>query len=135
MNKKQRGFFLTIDGLIALTMLLVALILISNQTFQPQTPRGIYLKQVSTDVLTVLQTSGRTETSLSGNTTAVREVFEALPITICMQVNLENTVNGTTITIPRPGCRGYGNQLQTVYRTFVYGNTQYIARLESWDNR
>ena len=131
----KKGFFLTIDGLIALTMLMVALLLITSQTFQPQTPRGIYLKQVSTDVLTILDINGRIDATLAGNTTGVREVFEALPITICMQLNLENTVNGTTISIPRPGCSGYGNQLQIVYRTFSSGNTQYVARLESWYNR
>lgn len=132
LESQKRGFLLTIDGILALGILLIVLLLISNQIFQPELPRGVYLKQISLDVLKVLSYNGRINSALNGNTSAVREILEVLPSNVCMQLNLEDSINASTITIAKPGCAGFGNQLQTTYRTVVVGSNRYVARLESW---
>ena len=126
------GFLLSIEGLVAIAIFVLVLLIISNQIFQPVIPRGVYLKHVSFDVLKVLAKDGRMTSALGSNSSAVREILEALPRNICMQLNLENAANSTNITIAKPGCTGFGNQIQTSYGTVLYNNKQYIAKLESW---
>ncbi len=130
-----KGFYLTLDGLFALTILVVVLILISNQLFQPVTPRGMYLKQVSYDLLEVMDKTDRAEHALFlGNTTAVRELLESFPIQVCAQVHFENTVSGSIITITRPTCGGFGTQLQATYRPMSIRGIRYMVKVESWYN-
>ncbi len=128
----KKAFLLTVDGVIALSMLLVMLAIIVNQIFQPTVPRGAYLKQISLDTLKVLDYDNRIASAINGNTTSTRSVLEALPINICMQLNIEHSLNSTNITVAKPGCGGFGNQLQTSYRTLTVSGTRYIVRLESW---
>lgn len=131
----RRGFLLTTDTIIAISTMLIVLAIISNQIFQPAAPRSAYLKQISLDVLKVLDYGGRIDAALAGNTSAAREVLEILPVHVCMQLSIESAGN-STVTIARPGCGGFGNELQTAYRTTTMGSARYIVRLESWyDNR
>ena len=126
------GFLLTVDGVIALSILLIILTVITNQIFQPTVPRGAYLKQISLDTIKVLDYDGRIVSAINGNTTSVRSVLETLPVNICMQLNIENSIISSNITVAKPGCGGFGNQLQTIYRTVTVSGTRYLIRLESW---
>lgn len=133
MNGSKNGFLLATDGIIALGILLIVFAIITNQIFQPAVPRAIYLKQLSLDTLKVLEYDGRIGAALDGNTSAVREVLEFLPVNTCMQLNIESIANGSSvITVARPGCSGFGSQLQTAYRTVVSGGARYIVKMESW---
>lgn len=132
---KYRGFLLTSEGIIALSIVLIVLGIITNQTFQSTVPRGTYLKQISFDVLKVLDYDGRIGKVIDGNTTAVREILENSQTNICMQLNIESTANSSNIiTIAKPNCNGFKNELQTTYRTTIYNNVEYVSTLQSWYN-
>ncbi len=132
-NKNKRGFLITIDTVVATAILLVALFLIGVERFMPLAPDGIYLKQVSLDVLSIIKNTGRIGYAIGENITAVREVFEITPKSICLRLIISEAIDeDSIITITKTDCSGYEKELQTAYTTVIYEDEIYICKLESW---
>jgi len=130
-----RGFIITFDALLAVSLLFVAALIMYTQTFQPVAPRGVYLKQVTLDVMTVMEKTGRIGIAIDGNSSAVREIMEATGESVCMQLTLKSS-NGTSIaTISKTGCSDYGKELQVAIQPVFYNGNSYIAKAESWYNK
>jgi len=131
-NKYRSAFLLTVDGIFALITLLIVLYIITNQTFQVPSTRGIYLKQISLDTFKILEDTGKIALAIELNNSAVREVFNDLPANSCMQLTIEHVASGNRTIILRPGCAIFKNELQISSRIVIHNSQIYLAQLESW---
>jgi len=129
----MRGFAITIDSLVALTFFFMAMIIISAQTYQPSAPGDVYLKQLTLDVLTVLEKTGDVNAILAGNTTPAYQVVEATPRLACMQVTVLNGSEDIVALVVKSGCnQTAGLDMQTAERPVLFNNTRFIIKSESW---
>jgi hypothetical protein len=129
----MKGFVITLDSAVALLFVLVALILISSQSISPKVPGNIYLKQLSLDVVKVLEKTGRIEGALLGNASAVNEVIEATPKLSCFEIQIINATGTTLQTFEKSECGQKTNlDIQIVTTSAYIGQRQYIIRSESW---
>lgn len=136
MRDKTRGFIITTDATIAVALLVIAVILLSTEWFRPLAPDGLYLKQVSLDTLEIIKKDGIAAKAINGNSSAVREVFEAMPNAVCMELTIDNARTYERVaTIPRPGCEEYEKALQTIYVPVIYEGNIYVMKLESWHRK
>ncbi len=127
----KKGFVFTIDATFALLIFAITLLLISHQIFQDPTPRSTYLKQISSDTITVLEKTGKLGQMLGSNSTEVRQVLDSLPQSVCAQVSLMSQ-SGNTTTITRPGCTNYQKELQIIRSPYIYGGSFYTTEIKSW---
>jgi len=128
----MRGFAITLDAIVALSLLLFALLILSTQTFEPKAPRGTYLKQLTLDSLTVLGKSGRLSLALGGDTAPAREILQATPDAACIQVSMIDDSGETVATISKTDCYGYGSELQSASMPFVHDGEAYMANAQAW---
>lgn len=132
----RKGALLTIDALMALAFFLTSMLLILSMfpgMRAPLFPEN-HLRSISLDTLAVLSESGRASALASRlNSSAVREVLEALPAQICMEIEIRNMQNGRTLTaLSRSGCTEAPNGVQTAYRNFRAGTANYLMIAKSW---
>jgi hypothetical protein len=129
----MKGFAIMTDALVAASFFMLAMIIISSQSYQPKVPSSIYLKHLSMDITTVLEKAGYMETVMNGNSTGLQEIMERLPRAVCMQVSIINSTGGTEAYSARSGCTDTaGLDIQVVVRPLQYNGSSYIARAESW---
>lgn len=128
----MRGFVITFDAIVALSLFFVAVILISSEGLQPSTPRGVYIKQLTLDVLTVMEKTDRLGILVDGDGSAVRELLQATPELACIQVTVYDSDGNLIGTVTKSGCGPYGRELQSASMPFVHEGKPYLARAESW---
>ncbi|MBI5046575.1 hypothetical protein HZC07_02485 [Candidatus Micrarchaeota archaeon] len=129
---QKKGFVITLDGTAALLIIFIALLLVYTQNFQLNAPRGIYLKQISLDVLDTLEKSGRIQKAVDLNSSAVREVLEATPESVCMDISINDELGTEIATLPKTNCSSSGRELQVVTKAFIKDGNNYRATAESW---
>jgi len=126
------GFIITLDTIAALAFLLFIVIIISTATFKSLAPRGTYLKQISHDLLTVLEKDGSLDLLVQKNSTPARKALLAAPDSVCMSLYVI-TPQGQTITmISKPDCCFFRYQFQTASIAFKSKGSDYLATVESW---
>lgn len=128
----MRAFLITVDAIIAIGFFVIAMALISSQTFQPAAPRGVYLKQLTLDMLNVIDETGALDNAMSGNSTPMHEILHNTPELSCMQVTITDEAGEAVATISKVGCGEYGRELQTTTRVFLWEDERYLIRAESW---
>jgi len=129
----MRGFAITLDALVAISFFMVAILLIASQGYQPVAPGGVYMKQLSLDVLTVLEKSGGMEQAIIGNTSAVQEMLEATPVSACMGVTIMDAAGDVVITVVKSGCtETAGLDMQAATKPVLHQGSMYLARSQSW---
>lgn len=132
----MRGFVITTDAMFAISLFLIAMVVVSMHSFQPQMARGLYLKQVTLDVLTVSEKAGRLADAADGNSSAVRELMEATPELACMELEITDYAGTPVITTAKSDCGSYGKELQTAYRSFrSEDGSMYVVKVYSWYRR
>jgi hypothetical protein len=130
---RVRGFAITLDAVVALTFFMVAMVVISAQTYQPTAPGDVYLKQLTLDTLTVLEKTGLTAQALGGNDSGMQELLEATPKLACMQISMLNSSGGTVARLVKSGCNETaGLDIQAAARPGLYNGTRYVIKSESW---
>jgi hypothetical protein len=127
-----RAFIITVDAIIAVGFFIVAMTLLSSQTFQPVAPRGVYLKQFTLDTLNVMDETGALGNALTGNSTPMHKILQNTPELACMQVSLIDETGTTLATITKITCGEFGRELQTTAKPFLLEGNRYIVRAESW---
>lgn len=129
----MKGFTISLDAVIALSFVLFAMMIIANQSYYPKTPGEVYLKQLTLDVVTVLEKTGRIDSAIAGNSSAIQEVLEATPILACIEIMIIDT-NGLAISnVTKSDCTDVTDQsIQTTASLAFYQNNRYIVKSESW---
>ncbi|MBI5223285.1 hypothetical protein HY990_02590 [Candidatus Micrarchaeota archaeon] len=129
----MKGMIITFDSMIALTFVLIAMLLISSQSYHPRAPGTIYLKQLSLDTITVLDKTGRFNQLLDGNSSGVEQVLEATPNLACMDISLINITGSIVGSVTKSDCN-YTSDLdvQVTSGSTKYLGGDYIVRAESW---
>ena len=133
----RKAFVLTVEAIIAFGFVLLVLLIIANQAFQPAIPRSAYIKQLSYDMLKVLTYDGRLSSLLDGDTNGVVDALGNLPAHICMQVTLRSqsispSQNATNLTVAKVGCGSIGSQKHVAYGSFIKDGVVYSSEIESW---
>ncbi len=129
----MKGFAVTLDSVVAISFFFFALVLIATQTYEPRAPGGTYLKQLTLDVLTVMEKTGRMNQAIEGNTTSMQDILEATPHLACFNISILNSTGETVITSAKSGCNDTeGLDMQVAYRPLVYKEGKYVAKCESW---
>jgi hypothetical protein len=128
----MKGYVITVDALVALSFLFLASLLIYSQTFHPQAPYGVYLKQFTLDVLTVMEKSGALEEGVEENSTEMRWLVESTPDLMCMQVSIINSSNQQIALVSKTHCGEFGREFQVASRPFVHDGEMYMVKAESW---
>lgn len=129
----MKGLAVTLDAVVAITFFLLVLAVITAQAYQPRAPGSIYLKQVTLDVLTVLEKTGRIDMALYGNLSAMQEVVEATPELACMRISVINSTGDVVVSSLKGGCtESAGLDMQVASRPAIYLDGKYVVRAESW---
>lgn len=128
----MRAFVITFDSLIAVSFLFIAALLVATTTFQPYAPRGVYLKQLTLDVLTVMEKTGSFGIAIDGNSSAMRQVLRATPEPACIQVTISDDNGNELATLTKLDCGAFGRELQTAAMPFVHDGDLYMAKAQSW---
>jgi len=128
----MRAFFISMDALAALSIMLLMLVLMFAQDFNPNAPRGVYLKQLSMDTLSTLERSGRIGAMVDGNASTVRELMEALPYSACLQLTVDTAGGSSLATVARSGCGDFGKELQTLASPVIHDEDIYLVTMRSW---
>lgn len=134
----MRGFAITLDGVIALLMIFLSIMLINLVVaqFGEYTFQENQLHLISYDVLSVMEKNGYLEGSLT-NTTMVREILENTPNNLCMTLSVyQNGSSTANYSITKSGCSAPEGDMRVARRSFIVnrGGTSYFytAKLESW---
>lgn len=128
---RVKAFVLTLDALFALMVFFLALLIGIIYLAQPETPRAIYLKQVSQDLLIIAEKNDELEAALDGDSISLRNLLRRLPPNICAQFILTDE-SENEIVISDPSCPGYTRELQTNWASLYHNEQPYTVRLESW---
>lgn len=131
----MKAFVLTIDAMIAVSFLFMALLILSAQTFQPLAPRGIHMKQMTLDALTVMEKSGALYEALDGNSSEVRRLLEYTPELMCMHIQIRDDHGGEVALISKNDCGKLGREYQSATRDFIYDGEPYSVKADSWYKR
>lgn len=128
----MKAYVMTIDALLAITFIFLAALLIYTQVFQPYAPRGVHLKHLTLDVLTVMEEERALLHAIDGNGTAARQLLQWTPELVCMQVSIIDK-NGVGIaTIAKEGCGEYGKEFQVAVMPTVHDGEPYMVMAQSW---
>jgi hypothetical protein len=129
----MKGFAITLDAVIALTFFLLAMLVVSTQTYQPTSPNEIYLKELTLDTLTVLEKTGDLDQALGGNTVPAYQLVESTPELACIQVSITNPAQSVVATLVKGGCNDtIGLDIQAASMPLLYDGSEYVATSESW---
>ena len=129
----MKGFAVTLDSVVAVSFFFFALVLIATQTYEPRAPGGVYLKQLTLDVLSVMEKTGRMGQAIEGNTSSMQGILEATPNLACFSISILNSTGDTMLSAEKSGCNNSAElDLQVTTRPLYYKGEKYIARTESW---
>lgn len=128
----MRAFVITIDGLVALSFIFIAMLLLSSQTFQPSAPRGVYLKQLTLDALTLLEKTDRLAFAVEGDTDGINELLQDLPELACMQMTVTDSHGEQIVNVHRIGCGEHGRELQSAAKPFTHDGERYMVKATAW---
>ena len=129
----MRAFIITVDGLVAVSIFFLALIIIASQTFQPYTFRGETLKQTTLDALTVIHNTEGMNLAIEENeSNQIRNIIEATPLYTCMQLSITDRNGVDVATISKANCGEAGKELQVAAMPFVYNSAVYMAKARAW---
>lgn len=131
----MRAFVITLDAIVGLTFIFLAIVLINSQTITPSAHKATYLKQFSLDVLTVLEKSGELDLVIRGNSTGTRRILEHTPDLICIQVSIIDSSQEQVATFSKYNCGGTGRLLQVAAMPFVHDGEFYVVKAQSWHMR
>jgi hypothetical protein len=132
----MKGFLITLDSSVAFLFVLVALIIIASQSINPHLPGNIYLKQLSMDIIKVLEKTGGFEDALLGNSSKVTQVLEATPSSSCFEIQLINSTGTNLQSYTKSNCENKTDADIEITTTVTYmQNKYYIIREESWQRR
>jgi len=128
----MKAFVMTMDAMVAVSFMLTAMIMLSAMSLEPSAPRGAYMKEMTLDLLSVIEKSGTLGNLMDGNSTGIRSLLEATPDQVCMSVYIANSTGQTIAVIPKNGCGALGSEVQVASRHFVYYGQLYMLKAESW---
>ena len=128
----MRAFIITVDALVALSFIFIAALLMYSQTFQPYAPRGVYLKQLTLDALTVMESDRALMHAVQGNGTGVRQLLQRTPDHVCMHVSITDSSGDVVTTIAKENCGAYGEAFQSVVMPTTYEGKPYMVMAHSW---
>ncbi len=131
----MKAFVITMDALVAISVLFIALLVLSTMTFHPYAPRGVYLKQLTLDTLTLMDKTGKLGPAVEGNSAGIRRLLDATPELVCMQVSITDSNDEVIATIPKNNCGETGRELQVATRRFLYSGEPHNVRAQSWYRR
>ena len=130
-----KGYILTFDSLIALFLAFFMLVLIAGQLFEPHIPRSLYLRQISQDVLAVLEKNDKLTAFVNGvNTSDVRDVLRLTGDSICIRLELLDQI-GVNKSIIKEECVGTSEEIQVSFRFYTQGNNDYMLKSYAWYRR
>lgn len=128
----MKGAVLTLDALLALTMLFVMLLFVSTSVTTTSVD-DVYLKEVSLDVLTLLEKTGAAKEYVDRGDYNIYSIVLLTPPSVCMTIEFSRLSDGLNVgAIKKPGCEEWGMEYQTTYRTFVSYNVVYLMEMRSW---
>jgi hypothetical protein len=129
----MKGFSISLDSVIALAFVMLAVIIIATQIYNPRTPDRIYLKELTIDTATVLDKTGAIDSMIDGNLTEARGILEATPTLACMNINVVNATGKLVATASKSGCNLENDlDLQITMTPFIYEYSRYTIKIESW---
>lgn len=132
----MKGFLITLDSAVALLFVLVALIIIASQGINPHLPGNIYLKQLSMDIVKVLEKTGGFDDALLGNSSKVTQVLEATPVSTCFEIQLINSTGTTLQSYTKSECTDKTDaDIQVTTSVTYMQNKYYTIREEAWQRR
>lgn len=131
----KRGISFTLDAImvimISIAFLFVLYRMMSNA---PQNSQQNILSQESSDVLAVLESSGYFRRLLAGDTDEFQMIVEWLmPDTKCGRITVYDK-DCTELKMVNMTCWDSQEQKNVAYRTFIYEEEPYYAKMESWIN-
>ncbi|VVB98060.1 Uncharacterised protein [uncultured archaeon] len=126
----RKGFVLSFDVFIALSLLIIIVVLVASQNYGDGTFNSLSLRSFSMDMLASFEKSGVFAQSV-GNETALRQAVNNLPPNVCVRMQVTNSTNATIADLLREGC-GAGDNYYTYYRTFYTSGELYLAKSETW---
>lgn len=130
-----KGYILTLDSILALGLTLMIILLISNQVFEPRLPRSLYLRQISQDVLTLVEKDRRIDSFVSEiDSSEVREVIQMTEESVCIRLDLLDQ-NGVNKSLIKQGCDGTTDEIQVSLRFHNSGNENYLLKTYAWYRR
>lgn len=130
----RKGFVLTLDAMIALLVIFVSITVTFGFIHQIRnySPRSIQLREMSSDVLSVMEKKGYLEESIS-NRTVVRSLLHETPDGVCMRLDVRKGNSTIPVyAIQKIGCEVGGEEEHVSWRTFVKDGGYYCARMTSW---
>jgi len=137
----MRGFVISFDALLALTLLLIVLLLTNSYLSGVEfgAKNSLTLKQNAMDIATVLEKSGEFEWAVQNNkVNQIRSYINKLPNSVCAEVKIfsDNDYSTPALSVLRPGCTKDFDDSATINRGFVErssGNTNfYVGRVITW---
>jgi hypothetical protein len=131
----SRGFVITLDTILALSLMLLSLYFVQSMSFNPVMLKGTGLKQISLDAMSVLEKSGRLDSVFFLNGTSAEEVLLATPQQVCMELTVAAENGSVVATISKPGCGEPIAESQVVYGMFRSGGVVFSSTLQSWYNQ
>jgi hypothetical protein len=131
----MKAFVITMDALAAMAFIIIAAIFFFSQTFQPLTYRGLYLKQLTLDTLTVADKAGYVGQAIEGNSTLLRQLIQGTPDLYCTSFHIYDEDMEAVLVITKENCGTAGGEVQVASRAHVSGGAPYMARCESWYRR
>jgi len=138
-GKKERGFIISFDGMVALSLAFILFIAAATYLAGVQSnARGsVFLKEFSMDAATVLEKSGLLEETVERNSSAgLRSFLNKMPAAVCMEVKIfdnSDLVNAEVVVL-KAGCTAEYFEKTSLKRGFVAGDDPefYIAEVSAW---
>ena len=137
----SKGFIISLDALVALSVLLSVLMLSSFYLSQAQytAKNGIILKENAIDILSTLEKNGVLEEAVATDKPApIRSFLNKLPDSICADLSIYNStdLNSAVMDVLRPGCQKNFTESATLNGSFIVQEANdanfYIARSTVW---
>jgi len=128
----MKAFLITLDAFVAIILLFSAAFLMYSSSFQPYAPRGVYLKQFTNDMVTVMEKNGDLGSAIAGNTSGMHYMMGFTPQLVCMQVSITDSAGNRSVTVAKDECGEYGRELQVIGRSLVYSGQLYTVKAEAW---
>ncbi|MFH1521026.1 MAG: hypothetical protein ABID61_05255 [Candidatus Micrarchaeota archaeon] len=129
----MKGFAISLDAVIALSFVLFAMMIIATQSYYPKAPGEIYLKQLTLDVVTVLEKTGRMNQAIDGNSSAIQELLETTPKLACIEITIVDTNEIIVSNITKSDCTETTDlDIQITASPLLYKNNNYIIKSETW---
>jgi len=128
-----RGIAISMDSLVAISFFMFVMVLIAGQAYQPRSPGSMYLKMLTLDLMSVAEKSGRMDTALAGNGSAMDELVASTPTLACISIRVLDNTEEEVAAFLRSDCNeSEGLDIQVATRPYLYHGSGYLIRAESW---